>query len=99
MLAAREEPAFINPVPPFPGWERRIYRLSRPVTGEDIRALRGDEDPITRETGGTIRSVILKFGLAEINLIEGVSAAEVWYDPGRGGFPAEYVGALFATRF
>ena len=92
-------PAFDNPVPPFPGWERRIYRLSRPVTEEDIRAFIGDQELYIRETAAGTRAIIHKYGLVEINLIVGERDAEIWFAPEKGAYPSEYLDALFETRF
>ncbi len=92
-------PAFDNPVPPFPGWERRIYRLSRPVTEEDIRAFIGDQELYIRETTTGTRAVIHKYGLVEINLIMGERDAEIWFAPEKRAYPSEYLDALFQTRF
>ncbi len=90
---------FDNPVAPYPGWQRQLYRLPRPVTRDDILAFLGNEECIVRETDGGKRVVIQKYGVAEINLRIGVSAAEVWFAPDTGGYPAEYVDALLGTRF
>ena len=90
---------FENPVPPYPGWERRIYRLPRTVTAADIRAFVGEEELYIRDTGACTRAVIPKYGLIEINLVAGAREAEIWFAPGRGAYPSEYLDALFATRF
>lgn len=93
------KPSFDNPVPPCPGWKRRTYRLSRPVSEADIRALLGNEELYLRQTESGVRAVIHKYGLVEINLIIGESDAEIWQTPDRGAYPSEYVDALLATRF
>ncbi len=90
---------FTHPVPPYPGWKRHIYRLSRPVTGEDIGAFLGNEELYVRETASGTRAIIHKYGLVEINLIEGQSDAEIWFNPDGGACPSEYVDALLRTRF
>jgi hypothetical protein len=90
---------FTHPVPPFPGWERRVYRLSRQVTEEDIRAFLGNEELYTRETPSGSRAVIHKYGLVEIHLIPGEREAEIWFAPDKGAYPSEYLDALFQTRF
>jgi len=90
---------FTDQVPPYPGWERRLYRLSRPVTEADIQALLGDQDLYIRETPGGTRAIIHKYGLLEINLIIGMREAEVWFAPGKGAYPSEYLDALLQTRF
>lgn len=90
---------FTDPVPPFPGWERRIYRLPRPVTLEDIAAFLRDQELYIRETASGTRAIIHKYGLVEINLVAGAREAEVWFSPDAGAYPSEYVDALFQTRF
>jgi len=92
-------PPFDNPVAPFPGWKRHIYRLSRPVTGEDIAAFLGDEELYIRETASGTRAIIHKYGLVEINLVAGARHAEIWFNPDGGAYPQEYLDALLATRF
>jgi hypothetical protein len=90
---------FDTPVSPFPGWKRRVYRLSRLVTTDDIQAFLGNEDGCTRETpGGTIH-VIHKYGLFELGFIVGEAKVEVWSDPESGAHAREYLDALLATRF
>lgn len=93
------KPSYDNPVAPFPGWTRRIYRLPREVTHEDIRAFLGNEELYVRQTESGTRAVIHKYGLGEINLIAGVSEAEIWFNPERGAYASEYLDALLATRF
>jgi hypothetical protein len=90
---------FDNPGPPYPGWERRIYRLSRPVTEEDIQAFLGDQELYVRETASGTRAIIHKYGLVEINLIVGERDVEIWFAPDKGAYPSEYLDALFETRF
>lgn len=90
---------FQDPVSPFPGWKRRIYRLSRPVTKEDIQAFLGDQELYIRETASGTRAIIHKYGLVEINLIVGAREAEIWFAPDKGAYPSEYLDALFQTRF
>jgi hypothetical protein len=92
-------PLFPNPVPPFPGWERRIYRLSRPVTAEDIQAFLGDEELYVRETPSGPVNIIHKYGLLEIHALIGKPEVEVWFTPDKGAYPSEYLDALFMTRF
>ncbi len=93
------KPLFDNPVPPYPGWKRHIYRLSRPVTDDDIAAFLGNEDLYVRETASGTRAIIHKYGLVEINLIVGERDAEIWFNPDGGAYPSEYVDALLRTRF
>jgi hypothetical protein len=90
---------FQNPIPPYPGWEHRLYRLSRPVTGDDIRAFLGNEELYTRDTPSGPVNMIHKFGLLEINCISGESEIEVWYDPEKKSYSSEYMDALLSTRF
>ena len=85
--------------PPFPGWEQRIYRVSRPVTQEDIGAFLGNEELYTRETGGSTISIIHKYGLLEIHCIIGEPEIGVWFSPGKAAYSLDYVEALLATRF
>jgi hypothetical protein len=90
---------FPNPVPPFLGWQRRIYRLSRPVTGDDIAAFLGNEDLYVRETSAGLVTIIHKYGLVELHCIIGESNIEVWFNPDSGAYPSEYLDALLLTRF
>ena len=89
----------INPISPFPGWERRIYRLSRPVTKDDIQAFLGNEDLYIRETAAGPVHIIHKYGLLEIHALIKEKYIEVWFNPERGAYPSEYLDALLATRF
>ncbi|HTY14626.1 MAG TPA: hypothetical protein VMC42_02865 [Methanoregulaceae archaeon] len=90
---------FRNPVSPYPGWKRRIYRLSRPVTDDDIKAFLGDQDLYVRETESGLINIIHKFGILEIHFIVNDPEVEVWYDPEAGSYPLEYLEALLTTRF
>jgi hypothetical protein len=90
---------FQSPVPPFPGWERRRYRLSRPVTGDDIAAFLGNEDLYVRDTAAGPVNIIHKYGLVELHCLIGEPVIEVWVNPESGAYPAEYLDALLATRF
>jgi len=91
--------AFQHPIPPYPGWERRIYRLSRPVTGDDIAAFLGNEELYTRDTPSGPVTIIHKYGLLEIHCISGESEVLVWYDPNKKVYSSEYLDALLKTRF
>lgn len=91
--------AFPDPVPPFPGWERSIYRLSRRVTGEDIAAFLGNEELYVRDTSAGPVNIIHKFGLLEIHCLTGITEIEVWMNPEKKAHAAEYLDALLATRF
>jgi hypothetical protein len=90
---------FQNPIPPYPGWQRRLYRLSRPVTGEDIDSFLGDEDLYVRETAAGPVNIIQKYGLLEIHALIGEKQVEVWFNPDKGAYPSEYLDALLASRF
>ena len=90
---------FSNPVSPYPGWERRIYQLLRPVTKDDIQAFLGNEDLYIRDTVAGPVHIIHKYGLLEIHALIGEKCIEVWYNPEKGAYPAEYLDALIATRF
>ncbi len=86
-------------VSPYPGWELRIYQLSRPVTMYDIQAFLGDQDAYIRDTPAGPVHTIHKFGLLEIHALVGRKVIEVWYNPEQGSYPSEYFEALLATRF
>ena len=90
---------FQNPIPPYPGWERRIYRFFRQVSGDDIQAFLGNEELFTRDTPSGTVNIIHKFGLLEINCISGEYEIEVWYDPEKKSYSSEYMDALLSTRF
>jgi len=92
-------PGFSNPVPPYPGWERNLYPLSRPVTNNDIQAFLGNEELYIRDTVAGPVYIIHKYGLLEIHARTGESSIEVWYNPERGAYPSEYLDALLVTRF
>jgi hypothetical protein len=86
-------------VPPYPGWERRIYHLSRKVTEEDIAAFLGNEEHYIREIPAGPVTIIHKFGLVELHCLVGEPEIHVWFDPDNGAYPSEYLDALFSTRF
>lgn len=90
---------FPDPVPPYPGWECRIYRLPRPVTGDDITAFIGDQDLYIRENGKSPVIIIHKYGLLELHLMTGERDAEIWFSPEQTGWVTEYLDALLKTRF
>ena len=90
---------FQNPVPPYPDWERRIYRLSRPVTGDDIAAFLGNEELYIRDTAAGPVNIIHKYGLVELHCIIREPVIEAWFNPERGAYPSEYLDALLSTRF
>ncbi len=88
-----------NEVPPYPGWELRIYQLTRPVNGYDIQAFLGDQDAYIRDTAAGPVHTIHKYGLLEIHARVGGKVIEVWYNPEQGSYLLEYFEALLATRF
>jgi hypothetical protein len=90
---------FPNTVPPFPGWERRIYRLSRPVKDDDIKVFLGNEELYTRDIPSGQVKIIHKYGLIELHFIIDEPDVEVWFNPESGAYPSEYLDALLATRF
>ena len=91
--------SFPDPHPPFPGWTRREYRVSRPVTNEDIAAFLGNEELYVRETPHGQVNIIHKYGLLELHCIVGEPVIEAWFAPERGAYPADYLDALLSTRF
>jgi hypothetical protein len=90
---------FPTPVSPFPGWVRHEYRLSRPVTDDDVAALLGNEELYVRETAAGLVNIVHKYGLVELHCIIGKARIDVWFNPEKGAYPAEYLDALLATRF
>jgi len=90
---------FQDPVAPYPGWQRRIYRLSRPVAKDDIEAFLGSEDLYVRETAAGPVQIIHKYGLLEIHALIGEQYIEVWFNPDKGAYSSEYLDALLLTRF
>lgn len=90
---------FPSPIPPYPGWVRQEYRLSRPVTEDDVAALLGNEELYVRETAAGRVNIIHKYGLVEIHCIIGESRIEVWFSPDKGAYPSEYLDALLSARF
>jgi len=90
---------YSDPVPPHPGWKRRIYHLSRPVTEDDVQAFLGNEELYVRETATGPVQIVHKYGLLEIHALVGEKSIEVWYAPEKGAYPLEYLDALLSTRF
>jgi len=90
---------YVDPVSPYPHWQRMIYRLPRPMTHEDVAAFVRNQDLYRRETAAGEIQIIHKFGIVEINCIIGERAVEVWFAPGKDAVAAEYVDALLSTRF
>lgn len=100
MTEDHHEPGqFPEPVAPYPGWVLRKYQVSHPVTREDIDAILGNEDLYLRESGSEKIFIIQKYGLLEINLILGSRALQVWFNPEKEGFSADYLESLLSTRF
>ncbi|MFA4875855.1 MAG: hypothetical protein WC586_00450 [Methanoregula sp.] len=91
--------SYPDPVPPYPGWKRREYRLSRPLTKEDIAAFLGNEELYVRDTAAGPVNIIHKYGLLELHGIPGESMIEIWFNPEKGVYPEEYLEALLSTRF
>ena len=90
---------FPDPVPPYPCWERRMYRFSRPVTEDDIAAFLGNEELYVRDTTAGPVNIIHKYGLVELHCIVGEQSIEVWFNPENGAYPSDYLDALLSTRF
>jgi len=90
---------FQSPVPPFPGWERGLYRLSHPVTEEDVEAILNGQEENCRTVGADRVVSIHKFGLVEINVIAGSPEIEAWFSPEQRVWISEYLDALLSTRF
>jgi hypothetical protein len=90
---------FPVPVPPFPCWERRKYRLSRPVTSDDVAAFLGNEELYMRETPAGLVNIIHKYGLVELHCLIGEPEIDIWFNPYNGAYPFEYLDALLSTRF
>lgn len=86
-------------IPPYSGWMRREYRLSRPVTKDDIAAFLGNEELYVRETPAGPVNIIHKYGFVELHGIIGEPKIDVWFDPEQGAYPTEYLDALLSTRF
>jgi hypothetical protein len=90
---------FQNPIPPYPIWKRRFYRLSRPVTGNDIKAFQGNQELVVRETGSDLVHIIHKHSLLEIYGVIGEDELEVFYNPDKESYSLGYLDALLMTRF
>lgn len=86
-------------IPPYPCWQRRTYRLSRPVTSDDIAAFLGNEELYIRDTAAGPVNIIHKYGLLELHCIIGEPQITVWLNPDKGAYPSEYLDALLSTRF
>lgn len=92
-------PGFPNPVSSFPGWTCRDYRLSRPVTKDDVAAFLGNEELYVRDTAAGTINIIHKYGLVELHCIIGEPLIQIWVNPDKGAYPSEYLDALLSTRF
>ncbi len=90
---------FPNPISPYSGWERLEYRVSRPLTEEDVAAFLGNEELYVRETPAGTINIIHKYGLLELHCIIGEPKIEIWFNPKNGAYPTEYLDALLSTRF
>jgi len=90
---------FRNSCPPYPGWLRREYTLSRPVTADDIKAFLGNEELYVQDTAAGPVNIVHKYGLLELHFIIGERTIEVWFNPDKGAYPSEYLDALLSTRF
>ena len=76
------------PIPPYPGWVRREYRVPRPVTEEDVAAFLGKSELYIWETPAGRVNIIYKYGLLEIHCIIGEPKIEVWSNPENGAPPS-----------
>ncbi len=90
---------FQNPIPPYPLWKRRFYRLSRPVNGDDIQAFQGNQELVVRETGSDLVHIIHKHSLLEIYGVIGEDEIEVFFNPDKESYSLEYLDTLLMTRF
>jgi hypothetical protein len=99
MIGRIDTSPFPEPVPPFPGWKCMTYRLSRPVTQNDIDAFLGDQELYIREGGSSQVVIIHKYGVLEIHCIVGDREIEVWFDPENSAWASTYLDALLKTRF
>jgi hypothetical protein len=90
---------FQNPIPPYPIWKRRFYRLSRPLTEDDIQVFQGNQELVVRETGSSQVHIIHKHSLLEIYGIIGEDELEVFFNPDKEYYSLEYLDTLLITRF
>jgi hypothetical protein len=90
---------YSDPVSPYPGWIRQIYRLSRPITKEDVDAFAGGQEIYIRETPSGPEHIIHKYGLMEIHCLIGEKEIEIWFSPEKSASVSDYLDALLATRF
>ena len=90
---------FQNPISPYPLWKRRFYRLSHPVTENDIQAFQGNQELVVRETGSSLVHIIHKHSLFEIHGVIGEDEIEVFFNPDKESYSLEYLDTLLMTRF
>jgi len=90
---------FQNPIPPYPLWKRRFYRLSRPVTEDDIQVFQDNQELVVRETGSSQVHIIHKHSLLEIYGVIGEDELEVFFNPDTESYSLGYLDALLMTRF
>ncbi len=90
---------FQGPVPPFSGWEHGLYRLSQPVTEEDVEAILDGQEECVQSIGPYRTIGIHTFGLVEITVIVGSPEIEAWSNPEQRFWTSEYLDALLSTRF
>ena len=90
---------FPDSCPPYPGWVRQEFILSRPVTNDDIAAFLGNEELYVMDSVAGPVNIIHKYGILELHLIVGERTIGVWFNPEEGGYPSEYLDALLSTRF
>jgi hypothetical protein len=76
-----------------------MYRLSRPVTGDDVAAFLGNEELYVRDTAAGPVNIIHKYGILEIHARIGEGSIGIWFNPDKGAYPMEYLEALLSTRF
>jgi hypothetical protein len=90
---------FQNPIPPYPVWKRRFYRLSRPVSRDDIHAFQSNQELVVRETGSSLVHIIHTHSLLEIYGVIGEDEIEVFFNPDKESYSLEYLDTLLMTRF
>ena len=90
---------FQNPIPPYLVWKRRFYRLSRPVTEDDIQAFQGNQELVVQETGSDLVHIIHKHSLLEIYGVIGEDELEVFFNPDKEFYSLGYLDTLLITRF
>lgn len=86
-------------ISPYPGRERRLYRVSRPVAEEDVQAILNGQDEYVGTVGPDRVASVHTFGLLEINCIIGMPEVEVRFDPEQRVWASEYLDVQLSTRF